>query len=269
MDGSAHAYRDLEEKVVVITGAGSGIGRSTAKLFGYHRSKVVAIGRRRALLEETVAELRDIGAEAIAVPADVSREDNVMKALATALGTFGRIDVLVNNAFYGGKRGHIVDSDGNDWNRVLATNVVGAMYCAKHAAKDMISRRNGAIINVSSLAAKVPRLGLAPYCASKAALDQLTRVLALELGRYGVRANAVSPGSTRTAGLERSMGSGGGAPTLDDRVGGSLELMRSPIVLGRLAEPEDQGAAIMFLASDTSSFITGQVLYVDGGAGLI
>jgi gluconate 5-dehydrogenase len=258
---------DLAGKVVLVTGAGTGIGRATANMFAAQGSKLVGVGRRMPLLEEAMAGIVANGGDAIAVQADVSDEAQVEAAVGAALARHGRIDILVNNAGLSAAGIQMIDMDLDSWNRVLGTVVTGAMLCSKHAARHMIERRAGAIVNVSSLAGKLPRFASGAYSVAKAGLDHLTRVLALEWAKDGVRVNAVSPGTTRTerlaAGLARS------GQSWEKRVSGNLEIFRSPIPLGRVSEPQEQASVILFLASDASSLMTGQIVWVDGGAGII
>jgi NAD(P)-dependent dehydrogenase (short-subunit alcohol dehydrogenase family) len=257
-------YPDLRERVVVVTGAAGGIGRAIAEQFAAQGSRVVAVGRSEPPLRELVAELERDGVEAAAVTCDISQEHDAQAMVAEAVERFGGIDVLVNNAgtFQAGAR--VGDMDVGEWERVIATNLTGTMLCCKHAAPELTRRPGAAIVNVGSLSGHVPRLGNAAYAASKAAVEHLTRTLALELARDGVRVNAVTPGSTDTPmlaqAIERDGEDGPGY-----RVAGDPSLFRSPIPLGRVARVEEQAAPVVFLASGAAGFMTGQVLGVDGG----
>jgi 3-oxoacyl-[acyl-carrier protein] reductase len=258
---------DLAGKVVLVTGAGTGIGRATATMFAAQGSNIVGLGRRMPVLQEAMAEIVAHGGEAIAVQADVSDEAQVQGAVSAALERYGRIDVLVNNAGLSAAGIRMIDMDLESWNRVLGTVLTGTMLCSKHVARHMVECRSGVIVNVSSLAGKLPRFASGAYSVAKAGLDHLTRVLALELAKDGVRVNAVSPGTTRTERLEAGLARTG--QSWEKRVSGNLEIFRSPIPLSRVSEPEEQASVILFLASDASSFMTGQIVWVDGGAGII
>jgi 3-oxoacyl-[acyl-carrier protein] reductase len=267
-DGEAVTHPGLQGKVVLVTGAGSGIGLGVVDAFVANGARIVGLGRTLNRLEAMAASVENRGGQALPLACDVSDEAQVESAVSAAIQHFGAIDVLVNNAgFAPTTPAPVTDTDIDEWNRVLATSLTGAMICAKHVSRHLVARRTGAIVNVTSLAGKLPRLGMAPYSAAKAGLEHLTRVLALELAVHSIRANAVSPGTVRTEHLEAELAARGAS--FDERVSGSLERFRSPILLGRVGEPADAAAAVLFLASDSASFITGQVLYVDGGAGIV
>lgn len=259
---------DLEGKTVIVTGAGTGIGLGIARGFAAQGARVAALGRTASRLDAAVEAITAGGGEAVALPCDVSDEDQVSRAVAAVVDQFGQIDVLVNNAGFGPDQpARVVQTSLAEWNRVLGTTLTGAMLMSKHVARHLTERREGAIVNVTSLAGKLPRVGMAPYCTAKAGLEHLTRVLALELAADHIRVNAVSPGTTRTEHLDGNLDEAGAS--YQERITGSLARFRSPIILGRVGDPEDQADAVLFLASDSAGFITGQILYVDGGAGII
>lgn len=262
-------YPELRGKVVLVSGAGSGVGLGIATAFADQGATLVALGRTPERLDKAVATITGRGGAAVAMPCDVSDEDQVTKTVEAVLERFGQIDVLVNNAGFGPSQPvPIAHTELSEWNRVLATTLTGAMLCSKHVSRHLIERGAGVIVNITSLAGKLPRVGMGPYCAAKAGLEHLTRVLALELAQYNIRVNAVSPGTTRTEHLDGSLSSAGAS--YEERVTGSLARFRSPILLGRVSDPAEQAAAVLFLASPaTAGFITGQVLYVDGGVGIL
>jgi NAD(P)-dependent dehydrogenase (short-subunit alcohol dehydrogenase family) len=245
----------FDSRVALITGAGAGIGRATALAFA-HQGAAVAItdldASRSALV---VDEILAAGGQAFAAVLDVSDEEQVAGVVQETLSRLGRLDILVNNAGVGARM-PTTDMPRDQWERVLDVGLTGAFLCSRAAAKSMIAQGRGAIVNVSSIMG-LSGGGLYPnpaYHAVKGALVNLTRAWALEWARYGVRVNAVAPAFTRTALVE---------PLMSDPA------MRQAIIdatpLGRLVEPEEVAAAILFLASDAASMITGHTLAVDGG----
>ncbi|MCJ7660497.1 MAG: SDR family oxidoreductase [Anaerolineales bacterium] len=246
----------LSDKVALVTGAARGIGRAIAMAFAEHGAHVAVAD---LLLDGGQAVTREIddagGPRAIALHLDVPDPESVRLAVAAVVVEFGRLDILVNNA--GIHRGHlIVDFPLDDWEAVFAINVRGALLCSQAAAKQMITQgEGGCILNMSSASGKKPDQKGAAYCASKSAIIGLTRVLALELGQYGIRANVVLPGATDTQMLREVV----------DRVPGLMDELVTRSLLNRIATPRDQANAFVFLASDLASHITGEQLVVSGG----
>jgi NAD(P)-dependent dehydrogenase (short-subunit alcohol dehydrogenase family) len=258
-------HSDLAGRVVVVTGAGGGIGRAIANEFAAQGSIVAALGRTLAPLEETVADLP----RAFALTCDIAVEAQVESTVAEVLEREGRIDVLVNNAASHQPGARVTEMDVEVWERVVRTNLTGTMLFAKHVGRHFASRGGGgAIINIGSLSGHIPRLGNGAYAASKAAVEHLTRTLALELAEHGVRVNAVTPGSTDTPMLRGAIARDRHADA-DYRVAGEPKLFRAPIPLRRVGRPEEQAAPVVFLASEAAGFMTGQILAVDGGEGII
>ncbi|MEJ5377912.1 MAG: SDR family NAD(P)-dependent oxidoreductase [bacterium] len=240
------------EKVVIVTGAARGIGRAIAEGFLAEGAKVALADLDRAFLEKTVEQLGG-GPRLIAVPCDVGRCVDVEDMVARVLEIWGRLDVLVNNAGII-RRGNIETVTEDDWEKVLEVNLKGAFLCSKAVVGIMKAQSRGVIINVSSIAGKMGDITSAPgYASSKAGMDALTKTLARHLAPYGVRANGVSPHAIET---EMS------AQWTPER---RKEIIAS-IPLGRLGKPEDVARAVLFLASDEASFITGEILDVNGGA---
>jgi NAD(P)-dependent dehydrogenase (short-subunit alcohol dehydrogenase family) len=245
----------LEGKVALITGAARGIGRTIAEVYAEQGACVVVAD---VVLDKVQAVADGInaagGPKAIALHLDVTDPSSVQQAVDATVAEFGRIDILVNNA--GIHRGHlIVDFPLEDWEQVFRVNVRGTLLCSQAAARQMIKQGGGCIISISSASGKKPDPKGAAYCASKSAIIGFTRVLALELGQHGIRANAILPGATDTEMLWEVVG----------RVPGFREELMARTPLGKMADPRDQANAAVFLASDLASHITGEQLVVSGG----
>jgi NAD(P)-dependent dehydrogenase (short-subunit alcohol dehydrogenase family) len=251
----------LSGKVALVTGAARGIGRAIAEVYAEHSARVtvadILLGDAQAVAEKINASgTADVpGPRSIAVQLDVADPGSVQRAVDDTVAAFGRLDILVNNA--GIHRGHlIVDFPLEDWDEVFAVNIRGAFLCSQAAARQMIEQGDGGcILSMSSASGKKPDPKGAAYCASKSAVIGFTRVLALELGPYGIRANAVLPGATDTKMLRDVV----------DRVPGLMDELVDRTVLDKIATPRDQANAFLFLASDLASHITGEQLVVSGG----
>jgi NAD(P)-dependent dehydrogenase (short-subunit alcohol dehydrogenase family) len=244
----------MEHPVVLITGGLTGIGRAAALAFAKGGSRVVISGRHEDVGQALVAELRALGAEAEFVRADVRREDDVRELVDQAVDRFGRLDAAVNNAGTEGRLGPVTDQSADSYATTFDTNVLGTLLSMKHELRVMQAQGSGSIINISSTYGHLGARGASVYAASKHAVEGLTRSAALEAAGSGVRIYAVAPGPTETAMLNRFTG---GA----ERKAGLV----ASVPLQRVGEPEEIANAIVFLASDRSSFTTGQVLAVDGG----
>ena len=243
-------------KTAIITGASSGIGQATALAFAREHASVVAVGRRRAELDAVVATIESSGARGCAVEIDLTAPDAPSRIVATAVDTFGGIDVVVNAAGIIGF-GTIENTTDEAWDQMLDINVRVPFRLIRAAAAQLIAR-TGTVVNVSSVNGLRSFPGLLSYCVSKSAIDQLTRCAALELASKHVRVNGVNPGVTvsnlhRRAGLQ------------EEQYAAFLERSKETHPLGRPGRPEDIAELVLFLASDRSSWMTGETIAIDGG----
>ncbi len=243
----------LRGRVVVVTGAGQGIGRAVALRLGTEGAAVAALDLNGETSGRTAAELRDRGARAHAVAADVADAESVDRAIREVESALGQVDVLANVAGIYGRHAPIREQALDNWERVLEVNLTGSFLCAKRVLRGMVDRRWGRIINVASGQALAGRANVSPYAASKAAIIGFTKALALEVARSGVTVNALMPGVTDTA-MPRMYAS-------EER----LVTLAAQNPMGRIGKPEDIAAAMAFLASDDAGYITGQTIAVNGG----
>src|SRR5580698_4872510 len=244
----------MDKPVVLITGALTGIGRATALAFAQEGARVVISGRRDDAGQALVAELRTLGAEAEFVRADVRHEDDVRNLVDKAVERFGRLDAAVNNAGTEGKPGPLTEQSAETYAATFDTNVLGTVLSLKHELRVMQAQGHGSIINLSSTMGHKGAPGASIYTASKHAVEGLTKAAALEGAAFGVRVNAVAPGPIETEMLNRFTGS-------PDRKAGLI----AGVPLKRAGKPGEIADAIVFLVSDRASFITGQVIDVNGG----
>ena len=240
--------------VVLITGGLTGIGRAAALAFAQQHAKLVVSGRHEASGLTLVAELRALGAEAEFIRSDVRDDEAVRQLVERTLARFGRLDIAVNNAGTEGKPGPITDQTAASVAATFDTNVLGVVLSMKHEIKAMQAQGSGSIINISSTFGHEGAAGASIYAASKHAVEGLTKSVALELAAAGIRVNAIAPGPTDTGMLDRFTGGEDGKT-----------YMRSIVPMKRLGKPEEVAQAILYLASNQASFITGQILSVDGG----
>lgn len=245
----------FQNKVVLITGATSGIGKVSALAFAKAGAKVVVSGRREAEGQAVVSEIKAAGGEATFVKADVAVEADVEALVAKTVATYGRLDVAFNNAGVE-LTGAIVDATEADYRRVFDINVWGVITSMKHEIPVMLKQGSGVIINTSSAAGHVGMAGASVYVASKHAVEGLTKAAALEYAKQGIRINAVAPAAIETDMVTRF--TGGGSEE-------ALNYMHSLHPVGRMGRSEEIANPVLFLASDAASFITGASLNVDGG----
>lgn len=247
----------LDGRVALVTGAGQGIGRATADALAREGAVVAVADIDEAAARATVEEIGAAGGRAEAVVVDLSDRDRRDAVVPDLLGRQGRLDVLVNNAATTGRRAAFLEADYDEWDRIVETNLVATAFLARAAGAHMAGRRSGSIVNFTSIQQQMPVPTYAPYVATKGAITALTRALAVELGPYGVRVNAVEPGVIATASFRQTLADAGQVTA-----GG---LPPAPTLLGRPGAAEEVAAVVSFLASDASSFVTGAVIPVDGG----
>jgi NAD(P)-dependent dehydrogenase (short-subunit alcohol dehydrogenase family) len=248
----------LHDKVAIVTGSASGIGRATAHLLAAEGASVVVADLDDAGASAVVSEIEADGGKAIATQVDVSAEDDVREMIATAVSTFGGLDVLHNNAAALGSASpgldmDIANMDVDVWDRTMAVNLRGVMLGCKHAIPALLERGGGAIVNTSSGSAQRGDLAIPAYGVSKGGVDTLTRYVAAQYGKQGIRCNAIAPGLILTHEV--------------DRFGGEayVKMLEEHHLTPRVGRPEDIAQAVLYLASDAASFVTGQILNVDGG----
>ncbi|MBI2865061.1 MAG: SDR family oxidoreductase [Chloroflexi bacterium] len=251
----------LKHKVAIITGASSGFGRASAILFAREGAKVVVVDVNDAGGEETVRAIRETGGEAVFVHTDVSKAAQVERLVKTTVDTFGKLDILFNNAGRPQRPTSVVQMAEEEWDLIYSVNVKGIFLGAKYAVPELRKAGGGVIINTASISAVRPRMLGAAYASSKGAAIVLTKALALELARDNIRVNAIAPVAAETPMFPQFSREGADPEQI-------RKLTLSSIPLGRLAQADDVAFAALYLASDESSMVTGTTLDVDGGRGV-
>jgi NAD(P)-dependent dehydrogenase (short-subunit alcohol dehydrogenase family) len=244
----------MRNPVVLITGGLTGIGRAAAVAFAKKGAKVVVAGRRDEAGKALVKELRAFGSEAEFINADVRQEDDVRNMVDETVARFGRLDVAVNNAGTEGVVGPITDQTAENFAATFETNVLGVVLSMKHEVRAMQAQGSGSIINISSTYGHKGGAGASIYVGAKHAVEGITKSVALEIAKSGIRVNAVAPGPTDTDMLTRFTGTAA-----------NKAAMATQVPLGRLGLAEEVADGIVFIASDEARFVTGHVLNVDGG----
>jgi len=244
---------ELSGKVAVVVGGTSGIGRAIAHGLAQAGADVIPTSRRADQVETAAREIEELGRRTLRVTSDVSDRASLEPVLAEALDAFGHVDVLVNSAGRT-KRAATIDFSEDDWNAIIDTNLTGTLRACQVFGRHMLERQSGSIINIASLSTFVALHEVAAYSASKAAVGSLTKSLAVEWSSHGVRVNAIAPGVFRTA-LNQKL--------LDETERGREFLLRTP--MRRFGNVDELAGVAIFLASDAASFVTGEIIAVDGG----
>jgi 3-oxoacyl-[acyl-carrier protein] reductase len=244
---------DLSNRIVIVTGAGRGIGAQVARRFALEGARVVLLDRNREAVEALAASLYPLGVETLAVECDVTDEQAVRRSVETVVDQFGGVDVLINNAGIA-PESRIEDMNLADWDATFAANTRSVFLCTRAIIPHMKKKRSGRILSTSSFAAVIPSIGFAAYAASKAAVISFTRVLAAEVGPWGITANSFAPGMVPTA-------LNGFADADAEK---QIRLLNT-LCIRKWGDPDDIASLLIFLASDYASYITGASLEITGG----
>jgi len=248
------ASNALEGKVAIVTGASRGLGRGIALGLARHGADVVVTSRKLAPNQEVAEAIKAMGRRSLAISVDLQKVEEIPGLVAKTVAEFGKIDILVNNAGTSPINKGALEVEEWAWDKIFNTNLKGLFFCSQAVAKQMMPRKRGKIINIASAAGQSGSPLLAPYGASKAAVIQLTRTLALEWAAYGINVNAIGP-ATFEVGVSE--------PVLKNKELAEAIIAKTP--LGRIGKVEDLIGAVILFASEASDYITGQTLFVDGG----
>lgn len=242
-------------KVALVTGGTSGIGRATAIAYAQEQAKVVVAGRRVEEGQETVRLIKDAGGDAVFVQADITQESDVKAMVDRAISVFGRLDIAFNNAGTLGENLSLIEQADSEYDRMMNVNVKGVWLSMKYEIAQMLKQGSGAIVNTSSILGVIAMPSVPLYTASKYAVVGLTKAAALQYAKSGIRINAVGPGAIETDMFEKATGG-------QDEV---KAYMASLHPMGRVGQPSEVASAVVWLSSDSASFVTGEILMVDGG----
>lgn len=254
---------DLSDRVALVTGGGSGLGRAFCESMAKFGADVACVGRTEQKLKETVELISRFGHRAMAIKADISKPDEVEYMVNEAVAKLGTVDILFNNAGISGVPTRVGETPIEDWDRIIDINLRGVFLCMRAVLPLMVKQKRGSIINISSIGAfggAEPKVAPAAYGASKAGVIALTKFAAVEYAKFGIRINSIAPGMHRTG-----LGAKSDPKLAEKRERLIRELVSMNIPMGRQAEPSELEGLAVFLASDASSFVTGSVFVQDGG----
>ena len=251
------SYHSLAGKTALVTGGSRGIGRAIALALADAGADVAISSRKMPALQEVATEIRTMGRRALPVAAHNRKPEALRQLMATVAAEFGRLDILVNNAATNPIMTPLIDVEETAFDVIMDTNLKGTFLLSQMAARVMLGRGGGVILNISSVGGVTPDKGLGVYCISKAAINMLTRVLAIELGEYNIRVNALAPGVVKTR-FSRALWS-------NEKIM-AQEMAHTP--LQRIATPEEVGRMALTMVSDASAYITGQIVVMDGGGSI-
>lgn len=251
----------LQGKTAIVTGAGSGMGKATAKLFAQQGANVVLADLNKQAAEQAAMELNR--KQVLVIQTDVTNDESVKAMVNETLDAFGQVDVLVNCAGVPQVFTPIEELSLEQWDKIMAVNTKSVFLTTRHVVPFMKKRKRGSIVNIASIAGVRARPGLNAYCASKGAVILLTRALALELAPYQIRVNAINPGPAETPMLGQFLSGDAGQAEEQKK-----KIFLDSVPLGRLIQPEDIAQAALYLASDLAKIVTGEIMNVDGGRGI-
>ena len=255
---------DLSGKVALVTGASRGIGRTLATVLAEYGADVACVGRDMKACETTISQVKAHGRKALAIKADMASEEDIKKMVKDTIKEFGKIDILINNAGTAAGLGKIHEINTDEWDFNINVNLRGPFLCMKYTIPYMLENKGGSIINISSIAsirAEVPEIGTASYGASKAGINNLTKVAAMHYAKDNIRINAIAPGMHRS-----EIGRAGNTEEQNKEMDKLLDdYCAEWIPMGRIAEAEELSGLVLLLASNASSYITGQIICQDGG----
>ena len=253
-------------KTVIVTGAGTGIGKATAIRLAKEGAGIAAVGRRAEKVEETIKEINSFGGKGIAIGGDIGKKNDIENIVKKTVAEFGKIDILVNNAAIEGRSSNLIDMTEEHWDEIYNINVRGVFLMTRAVARVMIEKDiKGKIVNISSIVSKTPPIRCSAYASAKAALNTFTICSSNDLGPYGINVNAICPGLIETPMLDRLDNQMSANSGITARDLANIMIASGRLPKGRIGQPEDIANVVSFLVSDDAEYMTGQVINVCGG----